>query len=63
MRDYYTYAGLLTLQITRAAQLCVATWNTYPAVLVRVYSERWALREMRRSCKVPAMSSVATVLL
>jgi serine/threonine protein kinase len=32
---------LLTLRITRAAQLCVATWNTYATMLVRVYSEVW----------------------
>src|SRR5271166_1569625 len=32
----------LILQITRAAQHFVVTWNIYPAMLVRSCSERWA---------------------
>jgi hypothetical protein len=39
------------------------TWNNYPARLVLSCSERWALRDVRRSCKVPATSSAAIVLL
>ena len=40
---------------------CVVTWNNYPAMPVRSCSERWALRDMRRNCEVPATSSVAIV--
>ena len=40
---------------------CVVTWNNYPAMPVRNCSERWAQREMRRSCEAPATSSAAIV--
>ena len=53
----------LILQITSAPRLCVVTWNNYPAMPVRNCSERWVLKGMRRSCEVPATSSVATVSL
>src|SRR5271166_5650143 len=53
----------LTLQITRAAQPFVVTWNNCPAIPVRSCSERWASREMRLSYAVPVMSSVAIVSL
>src|SRR5271165_5036122 len=53
----------LILQITSAPRLYVVTWNIYPAMPVRRCSERWASRDMRPSCAVPATSSVAIVSL
>jgi|SRR6516164_4167834 len=43
----------LILQITKAAQLCVATWNNYPAMPARNCSGPWALMGMRQNCEVP----------
>ena len=53
----------LILQITSAPPPCAATWNNYPAMLVRSCYERWVLKGMKKNCEVPATSSVAIVLL
>ena len=52
---------LRTLQITSTPQPRGVTWNNSPAMPAQNCSERWASKAIKRSCEVPATSSVAIV--